>query len=245
MINNFAFTAYNNRVEEISIVQNGYDGLYMSYLYKKVKDRFSFLPASCDFQKSKDGAEILFRTEKEYCPYVRKFTERQVADVLSIGYKYAYFEKNLLLPLLSPQQRRLLITALVAADYPDDHAYIARKLKGDTEYCLDGVYHFRLQELKKRWQGVVDYIPADMNVAAMDGFIEFLVEDGQGKLFLKDGKAYDENYRPINRSLLTGVQSLIGEILLSQAERVYCFGETDGDTKAFLEKYYGEKASFC
>ena len=84
-----------------------------------------------------------------------------------------------------------------------------------------------------------------MGEGATDGFIEFLAEDGEGKIFLKDGKVYDEEYRPLNRSLLTGVESSIGEILLSGAERVYCFGEVDGDTAAFLRKYYGEKAIFC
>ena len=50
-INNFVFSAYNNRVEEITITQNGFDGLYMSYLYGKVRDRFSFLPAECGLEK--------------------------------------------------------------------------------------------------------------------------------------------------------------------------------------------------
>ena len=217
----------------------------MSYLFGKVRDRFSFLPSTCGLRKQGECAEIAFKTEKEYCPYVRKFAEEHIADVISIGYKYAYFEKRLPLPLLSKTKRRLLLTALVAADYPDDKAYVLRRLRGMGEYCLDGTFHFRLQELRRRWDGIIEYIPVDMGERGMEGFIEFLVEDGEGKLFLKQGKAYDEDYRPLTKSLLTGVESPIGEILLGGAERVYCFGGADEETTAFLKKYYGEKAVFC
>ncbi len=227
------------------ITQNGFDGLYMSYLFGKVRERFSFLPSTCGMEKRGDHTEIAFKTEREYCPYVRKYAEGHIADVLAIGYKYAFFERRLPLPLLSPLKRRLLLTALVAADYREDHLHIMRRIRGFEQYCLDGLFHFRLQDIQKRWEEIVEYVPTDMGERAMDGFLGFLAEDGEGKIFLKNGKVYDEEYRPLTKSLLTGVESQIGEIILSGAERVYCFGETDGETAAFLKKYYGEKAVFC
>ena len=65
------------------------------------------------------------------------------------------------------------------------------------------------------------------------------------KVFLKNGRVYDENYRQSSRSLLTGAGWMIGEVLLSGAEQVYCFGEMEESVTAFLKKYYGEKAVFC
>jgi len=232
-------------VEEITITQNGFNGLYMSYLFGKVRERFSFLPSVCDIEKRGDHTEIAFKTEREYCPYVRKYAEEHIADVLAVGYKYAYFEKRLVLPLLSKMQRHILLTALVAADYADDRAYIIRKIRGFDSYCLDGMFHFRLRDLQKRWDGIIDYIPTDMGEASLDGFLGFLIEDGEGKLFVKDGKVYGEDYRPLSRSLLTGVESTVGEIILGGAQQVYCFGKIDEATKEFLNKYYGEKAIFC
>ncbi len=232
-------------MEEITITQNGFDGLYMSYLYGKVRERFSFLPSTCDMERKGDHTEIAFKTEREYCPYVRKYAEEHIADVLAVGYKYAFFEKRLPLPMLSPLKRRILITALVAADYKEDRTFIARRIRGFEKYCLDGLFHFRLQDLKSRWEEVISYIPTDMGESAMDGFLEFVAEDGEGKVFLKNGKVYDEEYRLQTKSLLTGVESPVGEIILSGAERVYCFGETDEASAAFLKKYYREKAVFC
>ena len=189
--------------------------------------------------------EISFKTEREYCPYVRKFTEEHIADIIAIGYKYAYFDKRLALPLLSKSERRVLLTALVAADYAEDRAFVVRRLRGFENYCIDGLFHFRLQELQKRWEEIIEYIPTDMGEVGMESFIGFLIEDGNGKIFIKNGKVYDEEYRALSRSLLTGGEWTVGEVLLSGAGQVYCFGETDEETKAFLKKYYGEKAIFC
>lgn len=244
-INNFCFAAYNNDVEEITITQNGFDGLFMSYLYERVRERFSFLPSSCDLSGEGDCMRIDFKTERAYCPYVRKFAEENMADIIAVGYKYAFFEKNIALPLLDKKQKRLLLTALVAADYREDKSYALRRVCGFENYSLDGVFHFRLQELKKRWAGIVEYVPADMSMASIDGFLDFLTEDGEGKLFVKGGRVYDEEYRLLGKSSLTGKSTPIGEILLGGAERVYCFGETDRETSAFLRKYYGGKAVFC
>ena len=217
----------------------------MSYLYGKVRERFSFLPAICDIVRDGDRLEIAFKTEQAYSPYVRKYTEEYIADVISIGYKYAYFDKHLPLPILNKTQRKTLLTALVAADYKDDRAYILRRIRGFESYCIDGMFYFRLQELKKRWEEIIDYIPTDMGEVGIESFISYLIEDGEGKVFLKNGKLYDEDYRQLSRSLLTGGEWALGEILLSGAEQVYCFGETDGQVKDFLKKYYGEKAFFC
>ncbi len=217
----------------------------MSYLYGRVKERFSFLPATCDLFTGDGQAELAFKTERAYCPYVRKFAEDSIADVIAVGYKYDYFAKRLALPLLDAKQKRLLITALVAADYKEDKAYVRKRFVGYDSYSLDGVFHFRLQDLRRRWEGIAEYVPTDMSAASLDGFLEFLTEDGEGKIFLKNGKVYDEEYRPLTRSFLTGMETAVGEIVLGGAEKVYCFGETDRETAAFLRKYYGNKATFC
>ncbi len=217
----------------------------MTYLYTKLREKFSFLAGGCDLACGRDCAKLAFKAEREYCPYVRKFAEEHIADVLAIGYKHAYFRKRLPLPMLAKEDREMLLVALVAADYKEDRGYILRRVRGMRNYCIDGLFHFRLQELKRRWEEIAGYIPTDMSKVAAEGFISFLAEDGEGKLFVQGGKAYDGEYRVLSRSSLTGAHSLVGEIMLSGAGQVYCFGEVEKPTKAFLKKYYGEKAIFC
>ena len=110
---------------------------------------------------------------------------------------------------------------------------------------MDGVFHFRLQELKRRWEEIAGYVPIDMGETSLNGFLGFLIEDGVGKIFVKNGRVYDENYHQLSKSALTAKRSIITEIVLSGAEKVYCFGETERTTALFLRKHYKGKAIFC
>lgn len=217
----------------------------MSYLYGKVTDKFSFLPTDCGLENDGDRTTLVFRSERKYCPYIRKYTEESIADVIAVGYKYQYFDKTLSLPLLSAGERDILLTALVAADFPEDREYIRKQMGGFGEYCIDGVFNFRLRDLRIRWKGIAEYIPSEFAPSSLESFLDFLIGESSGKVFLRDGKLYDEEYRLMNKSALLGKATPIREILLSGANNIYCFGMPDADTKNFLKKYYKEKVVFC
>lgn len=227
------------------MTEQGENTPYMSYLYGKITDKFSFLPAVGEKVKSGDRTSVVFQAEGKYCPYIRKFTEESVADVIAIGYKFRYFEQTLILPFLSEEEKDFLFCALVSADYLEDHAYVREKLKGHDEYCIDGTFHFRLAPLKERWKKIAEYVPKEFNQSSLESFIDFLVGEGENKVFLKDGKLYDEDYRALEKSALLGKRTIIREILLSGAGNVYCFGDTEKSTELFLKKYYKEKVVFC
>lgn len=217
----------------------------MSYLYSKVTDKFSFLPTSSERLFEGDRSALVFKAERKYCPYIRKYTEENVAEVIAVGYKYKYFQEELSLPLLNGEEKDILLTALVSADLSEDREYVKRRLTGNKEYCIDGTFHFRLSELKRRWKKIAEYVPTEFDARSLESFVEFLVGEGEEKIFVKEGEAYDEEYRPLSRSNLLGNKSLVREILLSGAGNVYCFGLVDEKTKEFLKKYYKEKAIFC
>ena len=233
-------------MEKITVTQSGAQSPYMSYLYGKVTDKFSFLPTDCGLETDGDRTTLVFRSERKYCPYIRNYTEENIADVIAVGYKYQYFSKNLFLPLLSAEEKDILITALVAADLPEDREYIKKQIRGFEEYCIDGMFNFRLHDLKTRWRGIAEYIPSEFTSASLESFLDFLIGENNGKVFLKEGKLYDEDYRILSRSsLIGGRANPIREILLSGADNIYCFGSPDKSTKEFLKKYYGEKVVVC
>ena len=109
---------------------------------------------------------------------------------------------------------------------------------------MDGFFRFRLRDLQKRWESVLAYLPETINARGVEEFVGYLTEDAEGNAFVKEGKAYDGEYRVLSRSVLTGKGSVAGEILLCGAGHVCCFGKTDDETRAFLQKYYGEKVRF-
>ena len=217
----------------------------MSYLRGKVSDKFSFLHTEPVLEKSGERTKLVLSAERKYCPYIRQYTEERIAEIIAIGYKYLYFQSRLLLPYLTPPEREILLTALVAADLPEDREYVRTRLTGEEVYCIDGTYRFRLHGLKNRWKKISEYVSVDFNALSLDSFLSFLTGEGEGKFFLKDGKLYDEDYRLLNKSVLTGRYFPIGEILLSGAKNVYAFGKPSAETENFLKKYYKERAVFC
>lgn len=195
--------------------------------------------------KKGDYETLSFCVEETLCPYLRRYTEENIAEIIAIGYKYDYLDKRLFLPLLSPKQKRLLCTALVAADLEEDREYVLRRLSRDRQYSIDGVFNFRLGELKKRWDGVLEYIPQQFGSASLDDFVNFLVEESEGKVYVKEGKVYDGGYRLLTRGRLLSEKDIVAEILLQGPSKVYCFGEVSAEVKEFLHKYYRENAFFC
>ena len=170
---------------------------------------------------------------------MRKETASAVAEVLVLFYKYRFFSDLLPLPSLKQEERELLLTALVSADFQTDKKYTETRLSGLDEYRIDGVFFFRLQELKESWVRIASYVPNEFSPAALYSFV------GEGRIFLQGESAYDEEYRPLKKSALIGEYSAPKEILLSGARLVYCFGEQTEETKDFLKKYYAEKTFFC
>ena len=232
-------------MEEITITQNGFNKKFMVYLYHKLKDRFSFLTQDIEMVQKDCCATVFCKAQQGYCPYLRKFATEHIADIIAIGYKYDFLNKRLKLPLLNVKERHILLTGLVSADYKEDKRYILRQISGMRDFSLDGIYYFKLQGLIERWVGVVDFVPVDMGVASLNGFLEFLTQDGQGQLFIKSGKVYDEEYRLLTKSKLRGDIDVLGEVLLYNAQKVYCLGETDKDVVRFLKAYYHDKVAFC
>lgn len=232
-------------MEQITITGAKENAQYLTYLYEKVRGKFSFSTEECGISAGGGFETLSFCVDETLCPYLRRYAEDRMAEIIAVGYKYRYFDKRLSLPLLSSAQKQLLCTALVAADFNEDREYAVKRLRNEGEYSIDGVFNFRLGELKRRWDGVLDYIPAQFGGAALDDFVSFLVDEGEGKAYVKGGRVYDENYRLLSRSKLLSGGGVVAELLLKGAAKVYCFGETETDVKEFLLKYYRENAVFC
>ena len=240
--------AYNSIVEKLVVEQNvvkGRSNLYIQYLYNKLKTLVVPSKLEMELLDEKDGCCLVCQGNETSLAQMRRLANEHISDIFAIGYKYEFFKAHLALPLLSKEDRFLLYSALVSADYKEDKRYASRRLGSFEDCSIDGVYNFRLSELRSRWQEVLEYIPTDFGKYELEGFVDYIVSENDGKAYLKDGKVYDENYRELRKSELLGEKSLISEVLLSGAGSVYCFGRVDEATGEFLQKYYKEKVVFC
>ncbi|MBR2340897.1 MAG: hypothetical protein IKA72_00615 [Clostridia bacterium] len=235
-------------MEKLTVAQNAvksHSNLYIQYLYSRLKSSLGSAKSDFELLEERDGFCLVCRGNESWLAQMRQLANEHISDILVVGYKYEFFKSRLALPLLTKEERFLLYSALVSADYKEDKRYASRRLGAFENCSIDGVYNFRLSELRRRWQEVLAYIPTDFGKYELEGFIDYIVSENEGKAYLKAGKAYDENYRELTKSELLGNNSLISELLLCGAGSVYCFGEVDERTGRFLRKYYKEKAVFC
>ena len=235
-------------MEKLNLIQNAVEGRserYIQYLYNRLKNALASGSTEFELLRENSGSCLLCRGNETSLAQMRQIANDHLSDIFAIGYKYDFFKSKLALPLLSDKDRELLYAALVSADYKEDKRYALRRVNFLKNCSLDGVYNFRLHELRERWSEVIDYIPADFGRYELEGFLDYIVEENEGKVYLKNGKAYDENYRELQKSELLGESALCAEILLSGAGSVYCFGNVEEKTENFLRKYYKEKVVFC
>ena len=227
-------------MEEIVVTERKEQSAYITYLYNSL---------AAYLQKKGGRGELLFGGERAALKIkgaddtARAFLRDKIAEIVGIGYKYRFLRERLSVSL-GEREKRWLISALIAADYESDKAYIKCKLEGSDEYAVDGFYHFRLHALKEKWQKIADYVPQGFGEDDLRRFCDFLIGESDKKIFVRGNAVFGENFVPTRKSRLTGVEETETEILLSDAGVVYCLGEVDDSVGDFLQKYYAERAVF-
>lgn len=192
------------------------------------------------FSEERAALRIFIAREKEE---IFNLLQGLIAEIIGIGYKYAYLQEKLSV-CLSRREKRLLAAALIAADFDSDSVYIRRRLAGARQYTIDGFYDFRLRVLREKWSKIIDYIPEGFSSSDLKRFCEFLVGESKRKIYVKGKYVFGENFMPLRRSKLTGEEDIETEIMLSDAGFVYCLGQVEHSLEDFLQKYYAERAVF-
>ena len=233
--------AYNKVVEEITVTERTEKSAYITYLYNALMSGINRLGGTGELSFGDD------RTALRLCvregSSLRARLKDKIAEVIDVGYKYEFLKERLNV-CLSAREKRLLLAALIAADFEGDRAYIKRKLAGVEEYALDGFYHFRLAPLREKWERIADYIPAGFASGDLKKFCDFLVGESKNKVYVKGNTVFGENLVPLRRSRLMGEEDTETEIMLSDAGFVYCLGQVEDSVGDFLQKYYAERAIF-
>ncbi len=227
---------------DITVSEELRNSAFITYLYNAVAAPVRKLGGSGELILGEERAILKLsvgRAERD----LKNFLAEKIAEIVDIGYKYAYLEENLHV-CLPEREKRLLAAALIAADLEGDCAFIRRKLEGTENFCIDGYYRFRLTPLKEKWGKILDYIPHGFSMSDLKHFCEFLVGESSRKIYVKGNAVFAENFVPLRRSRLTGKEDLETEIMLSDAGFVYCLGKVEGSTEDFLKKYYAERTVF-
>ena len=229
-------------MEEITVSEQSKKSSYITYLYNALAKFLAHTGGGAELFFGEERAAVRIRpqgNERE----VREAVRDKIAEIIGIGYKYGFLQERLQV-CLSRREKKLLCAALIAADYESDKAYIRRKLENKGEYCVDGIWSFRLAPLREKWARIVDYVPEGFASGDLKQFCDFLVGESKNKIYVKDGTVFGENFTPLRRSRLTDGEDTETEIMLSDAGFVYCLGEVEESVSDFLQKFYAERAIF-
>lgn len=120
-----------------------------------------------------------------------------VVETFGVVSKYDYIKRNLLLNL--PQMNYdILLHTLVAFDRENEHKLLEKTIRIEDNITLDGIFNFRLGELKERWLEIC-------------------------KLTLNNG-AYlhdDETYNELLRFLISAVNPKVSKLTIRENDGIY------------------------
>ena len=220
------------------------DNLY--YLQSSLVEILNSSEYSVKNDVVEDRAKLNLSCPEYYSDVIKMEICDKIAEVIAIRYKYEYFKKAIKLTGLNEEQKELLLVSLIAADLEEDKKYVYARLKGNEEIAIDGMFNFRLRELKRKWEGVVDYMPNCFFGEQLKDFIKYLLEHRKKRIYIDNGKVYDGHYRRLNRNLLTEYDklNLVREVILSNCGELEISGPIPKEDEKYLKEYYGEKIIF-
>ena len=238
--------AYTETMEKLIISDKGANCRYLSYAAAALA-KMGGVTLSIAFDS--DRVSLCAAFEEPLAGRVCRAAEERVAEILCIGYKYTQLRAQVKTQGLSAEDLEMLLTAMIAADFRDDLAYVRSRLRGIEHHAIDGFYNFRLQALRGKWKGIAACVPPVFTREKLREFMSYLLGDGGEKVFLRGQEVYDSRCRRLSRSSLiesdVSEMSALREIVLSGAGEVECLGALSAKQELFLRRYYAGKVDFA
>ena len=234
MENMFISESYENNSNILYIREN-----VSPIIFKNSKDEIV-----CDLRR----VGINFDIEEKVFRLAFNDIADKIADVIAIKYKYRFFEEKLNVVGLDQINKGILITALISADIYEDKKYILCKFKGSNKIAIDGFFNFRLDNLKKKWTEICNFIPDFFTEREVKEFVVYLMNEKPLRRVLVDGdKVFDKIGNRLNRaSLLPGSGLLVfKELLLAGVKEIEIHSlPNDEIEQKYLKEYFGDKIFF-
>ena len=231
---------------QITVSEKDYNESNLLYVQSVMSELFTH--ADCSVKESVAGgrASLTITCPEYYKDIIKAELSDKLAEIIAIKYKYDFFKNSIRTGGLSKIEKEILLTSLIAADLEDDKKYAYEKIKAYREIAVDGIYNFRLQALKKKWQDVVGCVPNCFLNTQLKEFITYLLENKKKRVYVDCGKVYDSHYRRLKRTtLLDGEKvKIVREVLLSNCGEVELNGEIPKEDEYYLKEYYTDKIIF-
>ncbi|MBQ7408900.1 MAG: hypothetical protein IJW13_06515 [Clostridia bacterium] len=172
----------------------------------------------------------------------------KIADVIAVGYKFNFFNEQIKTAGLNKLSREFLICSLISADLDEDKRYIRSKFRESKECAIDGLFNFKLGNLKSKWNEIANYIPTTFSQNELKEFIVYVTGEKKGRAVTVDGeRVYDKKFNRLKRVNLLPADNrcrVTKEVLLSGAGEVLVKKVPLYEDESYLKEFFGDKISF-
>ncbi len=231
---------------QILISDRDYNKKNLLYIQSSLTELFEQAGCKLEIQTVGSRVQLCIECPQYFQDIVLTEVADKIAEIVAIGYKYEFFKGEIKLSGLSETEMEILLASLIAADLDNDKKYAFERYKGLYDIAIDGIYHFRLQPLKKKWADIVSYMPSVFMESQLKEFITYLLENKKKRVYVDSGLVFDSHYRKLNRTELLGGENvkIIREILLSNCGEVELNCDIPKDDEKYLKDFYSDKIYF-
>ena len=215
------------------------------YLQKSLAEVLRQTGSTVNLEISSKRAVLTIFVPKLYRELIIAELYDKIAEVIAVGYKYAFLKKSVKTEGLSAKNTELLFAGIISADLRDDKRYIVSKLKGLEDIAIDGVYNFRLKLLKEKWVEVASLLPIYFTADQLRDFLTYICKDKKSKVYMDENCVYDEHYRKLLKAeLISEEPNFVLETVLSGAEEIKLLSDIPDRELIPLKEFYGGKITF-
>lgn len=231
---------------QITVTEKDYNKSNLLYVQNSLGELLSQVGGTANCRQAGSRSVLTVDCNEVFSDVLRCEIADKTAEIVAINYKYDYFKKNVKLCGLSNVEYEILMASLIAADLDDDKHYAYEKMKSSDEIAVDGLFNFRMQPLKRKWEDVVSYIPTGFMNSQLKDFISYLLENKKRRVYIDCGKVYDSHYRQLKRSSLLGgdAVNVVREVLLSNCGEIELVGNLPSEDEYYLKEFYNDKIIF-
>lgn len=220
----------------------------LGIIFSSLSQIFRVAGVKARYDEGDNTATLIMEIPEHYLEFVFAEVREKLADVIVIGYKYDFFIQNTQFWGLTAEQKELFLTAVIAADYPEDRRFAQRAISLCEELSVDGTYHFKLQKLTEKWQEICACLPSYFGEEIYRSFMQYLIDDfSDASIYLVGESVYDKRYGKRNLSLLLSEKNdpnPAQEILLCCGKNLHVVGDVESSAMPFIKDFYGKNVHF-
>lgn len=179
----------------ISVDSNRADWLYS--VDEVIKNKLQSCIAVSALHTSGRRIYCSFGCEQQSASVMRDAIKEGLVEMYGVVGKYDYIKRNLSLGL-SKTNYDLLLHTLVAFDRENEHKLLNKIIRVENNIALDGIFNFKLCELKERWTEIC-------NLTRTNG--EYLYDD--------------ETYIELLRFLISAVNPKVNKLTVREVNGTY------------------------